>query len=106
VGDQRWAQSTRGIPGVRREGDRFGGSLAAADFGSVVPGARYADLAVASPEESVDGLYGAGLVHVLYGAVGGLRAEGVQVFAEDHLGGKVSYYDEGGLGLLLASSTR
>ncbi len=107
VGDQRWDQFNRGIPGVRESPDRFGGSLAAADFGSPVAGRRYADLAVASKQEYVRGIDEAGMVHVLYGTADGLRANGVQVCTEDRLGGTVQDHGHGeGLGWVLASSSR
>ena len=106
VGDQVWDQRSPGVPGVREEFDNFGESLAAADFGRTVDGRRYADLAVASPSESLRGIDEAGRVHVFYGSERGLTAVGVQLWTERNLGQQIlSHGDQSeGLGTILSAS--
>jgi FG-GAP repeat len=58
VGAQFLSQNSAGIPGGAESGDRFGSSLAAADFGM----STHADLAVGVPGENF-----AGGVNVIYG---------------------------------------
>ena len=106
VGDQRWDQRNPGIPGVREWIDGFGSSLAAADFGRAVAGRRYADLAVASPGETLRGISNAGRVHVLYGTADGLNAAGVQLWTEENLGATLRDHSayEDSLGWLLIAA--
>ncbi len=105
VGDQRLHQGQRGVPGVREDLDFFGGAIAAADFGRTESGRRYADLAVASPGESLDGIDGAGRVHVFFGSPAGLTTRGVQLWTEQNLSGRIRNHSshEDGLGTLLVA---
>ena len=104
-GDQVWRQSTPGIPGVAEEEDRFGEHVVAADFGNNPSSQRYADLAVSSPVESVNGVGAAGTVHVLSGSAEGLRPQPVQLWREDRLSARLVDHRNvsfGGFGALLA----
>ena len=62
-GDQQFTQGTPGVQGWVEAHDRFGSTLAAADF----DGDGYSDLAVGSPGEDASGRRNTGVVHVLYG---------------------------------------
>lgn len=66
--DQFWHQDRRGIRGTVEKGDRFGSTLASADFDSD----GYADLAIGVPGENVGAVADAGRVQVLYGGRKGL----------------------------------
>lgn len=66
-GDQRWHQDSPGIGGAGRAGDRFGASLAAADFGGDGDG----DLAIGVPGDTPRNVT-AGAINVLYGQPTGL----------------------------------
>jgi disulfide bond formation protein DsbB len=82
-GSQFWHQDSPGIQGDGAESDdRFGYSLAAADF----DGDGYADLAVGSPTENLEPDSDAGSVHVLYGSAAGLTSEGSQWWTQGALG--------------------
>ena len=61
-------QSSRGVPGASETGDKFGTSVASADFDRD----GYADLAVGQPGEQVDDLERAGAVTVIHGSHRGL----------------------------------
>ena len=81
AGNQVWDQDSAGIGGVREPGDRFGYSLAAADFGNT----GFADLAIGVPNEDQTGLDD-GAVNVIYGSAGGLNSAGNQVWDQDSAG--------------------
>src|SRR5215210_44211 len=69
-------QSSRGVPGASQRGDKFGQSVASADFNRD----GYADLAVGQPGESVGTREQAGAVTVVYGSSRGLdttRSRGI-----------------------------
>jgi hypothetical protein len=68
-------QDVAGIAGVCETNDMFGYSLASAD--SNRDGKR--DLAIGAPGENSN----AGVVHVLFGAVGGLTASGSQIWSQN-----------------------
>ena len=70
TGNQLWHQNTTGILGVSEQGDRFGHSLAAGNFGR---GGRD-DVAVGVPGEDIGSVIDAGSVNILYGSGNGLRA--------------------------------
>jgi hypothetical protein len=76
AGDQHWTQDTPGIIGVAAVGERFGNSLAAANFGK----SGYADLAIGVPSD------GAGAVNVIYGSATGLTPTGDQHWTQNSLG--------------------
>jgi hypothetical protein len=61
-------QSSRGVPGASETGDKFGKTLASADFDRD----GYADLAVGQPRETIPGFGAAGAVTVVYGSARGL----------------------------------
>jgi hypothetical protein len=62
--------------------DQFGAQLATGDFNNN----GFADLAAAAPEEAVGSAFAAGAVSVLYGAGGGLSANGGQLFTQNSPG--------------------
>jgi hypothetical protein len=88
--NQVFTQDSSGVSGDTEGDDRFGGALAAGNFGK---GAR-ADLAIGSPGEDLrtSGTFGeptavevsnVGSIAVLYGVTGGLTGSGSQSFTED-----------------------
>ncbi len=62
TGNQVFHQDSAGIPDTVEESDYFGASLAAGDF----DGNGYDDLAIGVPNETLNGVYRAGGVQVLY----------------------------------------
>ncbi len=68
--DDYWHQDKAGVKGQAGSCDRFGLTLAVADF----DGNGSDDLAIGAPGETIDGLPFAGAVNVLYGTDEGLRA--------------------------------
>ena len=81
AGSQLWWQGSPGIDGVSGTGDRFGYSLATADFGW----GRYDDLAVGVPWD--DGTHtDDGAVNVIYGSASGLRATRNRLWTQDSYG--------------------
>jgi hypothetical protein len=77
TGNQLWHQSVNGVLNDAEANDRFGSSLAAADFN----GDGFADLAVGVPLEDLSGS-DAGGVNVLYGGAGGLSATNDQFWSQ------------------------
>ncbi|MES2644834.1 MAG: M57 family metalloprotease [Myxococcota bacterium] len=69
-GDQIWYQGNAGITDTAAAGDRFGASLAVADFDDD----GYYDIAVGVPGETKLGDADAGGVHILYGSASGVSA--------------------------------
>jgi hypothetical protein len=67
------SQSTSGIPGGSEEYDRFGASLASADFDRD----GFADLAIAAPYENNNGPLSGGRVTIVYGGSNGLTGRAV-----------------------------
>ncbi|MCX4862150.1 hypothetical protein OG426_10475 [Streptomyces canus] len=78
----RFDQDTTGVGGAAEDDDGFGQSVASCDF----DGNGYADLAAASPLESVGTTEGAGLLTVFYGQSGGLSGSSSETFTEDTAG--------------------
>jgi hypothetical protein len=80
-GSQLWTQDSTGIKdqcedqGSSTQGDLFGYSLAAANFGK----AAQADLAIGAPGEDVGTAVHAGAVNVVFGTAAGLSAAGTAV---------------------------
>ncbi len=72
AGQQRWAQSSPGVPGAAEKNDRFGAALSVGDYDDD----GFADLAIGSPNEGINGLKKAGSVTVLRGGLAGLDADG------------------------------
>ena len=83
---QFWSQSPPGVPGVSEDDDRFGGTVAAGDFGRNPRSKAVDDLAVVAHNDSVRETELAGTPTVLYGGIDGLAAEGSQRWAADDLG--------------------
>jgi hypothetical protein len=82
--DQFWTQCLRTCPlaDAAEDGDGFGSSLAAANFGM----SELADLAVGIPFEDLGSVADAGAVHVLPGSQAlGLTGGGSQMFTQDNL---------------------
>jgi hypothetical protein len=80
-GSQQWTQNDAGIVGDRRQDDRFGFALSAANFGK----SSEADLAIGSPYEDLDG-HDEGSVIVIYGTWNGLASLASQTWHQDSLG--------------------
>ncbi len=85
TGNRIWSQDSPGIPGRSGAGRRFGSVLAAGDF----DGDGYADLAVGTPDETLDvvaardGSYRHGAATVLYGGPAGLEHGGAQRWTQE-----------------------
>ena len=82
AGNQYLTQDVEGVADQVEDSDRFGYSLAAANFGK----SRHADLAIGVPNESLVSWDEAGAVHVVYGSKRGLRSKGSQYFHQDRRG--------------------
>ncbi len=81
--DQFWTQDSPGVADETENLDRFGLSVAAAEFGRTPE----ADLAVGIPGESFAGLQTSeGAVAVLYGSAAGLTGAGSQLWTQDSPG--------------------
>jgi FKBP-type peptidyl-prolyl cis-trans isomerase len=74
---QLWTQNSSGILGMSEAGDHFGSALAAGDFNND----HHIDLAIGVPNEGAGATSDVGAVNVVYGAVGGLKAKGNQMFS-------------------------
>ena len=83
-------QGQGGVEGTTESFDRFGGSLAAGNFGK----SAAADLAVGVPDEAVGSRVSAGSVNVLYGGTAGLSTTGDQIFSQG-VGGLVGTSEAG-----------
>jgi hypothetical protein len=96
AGSQVWSQNSVNVEGTSEVGDRFGSSLAAANFG----GTAQMDLAIGVPDEDVSATND-GAVNVLYGSVSGLTATGDQLWSQDSagIGGVAEAGDEFGRSL-------
>lgn len=83
TGDQFWHQDSPDVLDVAEAGDRFGYSLATADFGGVTT----PDLAIGVPYETIQApLDEHGVVNVLYGSSTGLTTAGNQLWWQDSTG--------------------
>lgn len=80
--NESWTQSSTGITTRPEEGDLFGWSVAAGDFGK---GAD-ADVAVGSLGEDIGRLPDAGVVHVLFGSPDGLTSSEGQTWSQNSRG--------------------
>jgi hypothetical protein len=98
--DQFWTQASPGIADKLGEFERFGGALAAANFGN----GRRADLAIGVNSEEILPGDDAGAVHVLYGASGGLSTNGSQFWHQNRRGvaGRAESLDHFGTSLAAA----
>lgn len=81
-GSQIWTQRKNALGETPEAGDRFGLELATADFN----GDGRDDLAIAAPDERVNGTFKAGAVWVLDGSWPLLTGVGAKQFTEDSLG--------------------
>jgi hypothetical protein len=100
TGNQFWSQDSPGIAEEALEGDRFGSSLAVADFN----GDGFADLAVGVPYEEVETIDSAGGVNVLYGSADGLTAAGNQFWSQDSPGIAAAAEPDDAFGSALAAA--
>jgi hypothetical protein len=98
--DQFWTQASRGVADTLGEFERFGGALAAANFGK----GRRDDLVIGVSSEEVNPGDDAGAVNVLYGARGGLSANGSQFWHQNKPGtvGRAESLDHFGSSLAAA----
>jgi hypothetical protein len=78
TGIRRFNQTTAGIAGAPGDGDRFGLALAVGDFDKD----GHDDLAIGAPGETIGSHSDAGVVHVLYGSVSGLRTAGDDLWSQ------------------------
>ena len=76
--NQLWTQSLPGMQGIAEAGDRFGSALSTGHF----TGTPFAALAVGVPDEDVGVIVDAGSLAVLYGGIGGLHADGNQLWTQ------------------------
>jgi hypothetical protein len=82
TGSEVWSQASPGVGSGAETGDRFGSSLAAADFDDD----GFADLAIGSPGEDFNAIRNAGAVNVLHGRADGLVARKGNLFAQGYNG--------------------
>lgn len=80
--DQLWTQASPGIADAPEETDAFGLTLVAGHFHR----SGYADLAVGVYNESIDGAYGTGAVHIINGATDGLTGADSRMFTQQSTG--------------------
>ncbi len=92
--DQRFTQSSAGVPGTEEYFDGFGEDAAFGDFN----GDGCADLAVGSPGENDD----TGLVIVVYGSPSGIKGAGAQSFTVGSLFGAAKSFSGQRFGTALA----
>jgi hypothetical protein len=79
---QQWTQDNPGVANSAVRGEAFGASLASGRFG----GSTFDDIAIGVPRQRLLGVTHAGLVHVLFGRLGGLDAQGAQAWSKDTRG--------------------
>lgn len=77
-----WRHGENGVMGNSASGDFFGHAVATGDFN----GDLYDDLAIGSPYDTVDTIYRAGSVTVLYGSSNGITDSDTQHWTEGALG--------------------
>lgn len=77
-GNDRFHQDSSGVLEVAGAKDRFGSSVAAADF----DGDGYDDLAVGAPKDDADGKNNIGKVHILFGSSSGVTSSGNELWSQ------------------------
>lgn len=82
AGNQFWTQDSPGVPNRSTSQDRFGWSVAPADF----DGDGFTDLAISTKGETVGGAVNAGSVTVLFGSRDGLVSSGSQFWTQNSRG--------------------
>jgi hypothetical protein len=80
--EQLLHQDSSGVAGAAEPGDFFGSAVAAGDFN----GDGYDDLAIGAPGEDLSPGVDQGVVHILFGDVGGLTTSGNQLWNQDSSG--------------------
>jgi hypothetical protein len=101
---ERFTQDSYGVKAHAEAGDEFATALAIGDFDADGIG----DLAVGTPDDSVNGAAGAGAVNVLYGSRRGLSSGDDQLWTEDTAGikGRASIGEQFGAALVAADFSR
>ncbi len=97
--DKIFTQDTAGMSESVDGNDGFGAALAAGDFN----GDGYDDLAISAPFEVIDGVLGAGVVHVIYGSRNGLTTKRDDLFVHGLNGLGVPPGTADGMGWALAA---
>ena len=82
TGSQVLSQNATGVPGAAKDGDAFGASLAAGNFGS----GGAIDLAVGVAADTIKRVPAAGSVNVFYGSPSGLSLTGSQLWDQETSG--------------------
>jgi hypothetical protein len=77
--NQQWTLDSPGVVGASSVTGGLGSALAVGDFN----GDGFSDLAIGDAQEKVDGVQGAGAVHVLYGSPSGLTATDNDLWSQD-----------------------
>jgi hypothetical protein len=93
-GDRLWHEGSNDVSGAAEEGDRFGMTLAVANFGKTPE----ADLAVGVPFQSVNGGHQNGTIHVFYAEASGLSTSDV-IYNQANIGGTSDNIDRFGSAL-------
>jgi len=82
TGNQQWTRNSGGIPGLSTTNDLFGESIECGDF----DGDGFDDLAIGVALANVGTQVDAGVVHIIYGTVLGLRSTGTQMWSQNSSG--------------------
>jgi hypothetical protein len=80
TGNELWSQASDGVASGTKRNDRFGASLAAADFDDD----GFADLAIGVPGEDIPGAANTGAVNLLYGRASGLHPRSFNLLCQGH----------------------
>ncbi len=99
AGNQLWTQDSPQVRSAAEEGDGFGFTVTAGDFG----GSAETDIAAGSRYEDVGTVADAGSVHVLFGSSTGLTAAGSQLWTQNTRGVPGAAETDDGFDLSLAA---